>query len=426
MQVALIYPECYDIAHFGVKRKEMPPFGVLYLAAVLEREEIKVTILKATNENYKFDLSNYDIVGFSISSSVTYPIMKKLRDASQFSEVTLLIAGGIHTILYPKQVITEMQIDIACIGEAEETIVEIINEYPNSNYGKIKGIAYKGNRNIIFTEPRELIKDLDSLPFPARHLIPKDDIIVTNRLENLKIAHILCSRGCPYSCNFCANLDHEIRYRSGDNIREELEYLIATYEIEGFCITDDNFIVNKENLYDILKKIEPLNLKWSSLSRVNTVDSNLLNRMKKSGCIEIKYGIESGSQRILDIMNKQITIDQIMDAINITYDAGISVKAFILHGFPGENIESTKETIELLEKIKSKVNRISLFNFMPLPGSEVYNNFKEYKLELPQSYEDIHIYNNCRGWWGDENAKREVKKSFMFLEEYINSNWGKH
>ncbi|MDE7351428.1 MAG: B12-binding domain-containing radical SAM protein [Acetatifactor sp.] len=429
MKVALVSPEYYDIAHFGVKRKEIPPFGVLYLASVIEQKGINVTLYRVSSEKFSFDFTDYDIVGFSISSSVTYSILKKVRYNSQYCDNALLIAGGIHTTIFPEEVINDLEVDIACIGEGENTISEIIDAYFSKNYNSIAGIVYKdeGNGKYVYTPRRELIKDLDTIPFPARHLLPIEEIVMSDRLSNtnLPIAHILCSRGCPYSCNFCANQEHGIRYRTGKNIRKELEYLIEQYGIKGFCITDDNFIVNRDRIEDICNEITPLKLKWSSLSRVNTVDEDLLKKLKQSGCIEIKYGIESGSPRILKLMNKQITIDQIKHAISITHNVGIRVKAFILHGFPGENIESTQETIQLLEELKEKIDRISLFRFVPLPGSPAYNNAQNYNLTLPQNFEDIFIYNNDRKWWGTKDEQIELEQAYQMLEDYVKENWEK-
>lgn len=427
MKVALIFPEYYEIAHFGVKRKEIPPFGVLYLAAVIEQKGIEVVIYKASNEIFTLDLQDFDIVGFSISSSVTYSIFRKVRDNSQFKNHALLVAGGIHTTLFPEKVINDLNVDIACVGEGENTIAEILDAYPTRNFHDIDGIVFndKLNSKLVHTPPRELIEDLDKIPFPARHLLPLDDIVMNDRLSNtnLPIAHILCSRGCPYSCNFCANQEHNIRYRTGANIRKELELLIESYGIKGFCITDDNFIVDKKRIEDICTEITPLNLKWSSLSRVNTVDENLLYKLKRSGCIEIKYGIESGSQQMLQLMNKKITVDQIRNAITLTHKIGIRVKAFILHGFPGENMKTTKETIQLLEELKERIDRISLFRFVPLPGSPLYNDAQKYNLSLPQNFEEIYIYNNERKWWGNKEEQDELEQAYKLLEEYVKNNW---
>lgn len=429
MKIALISPEYYDIAHFGVKRKEIPPFGVLYLAAVLEQKQIEVDLYRVSKETESLDLSVYDIVGFSISSSVTYPIIKRIRNISRFREKTLLLAGGIHSTIFPEEVLKDLDVNIVCIGEGEITIVEIADAYNFNNYKHISGIAYMdSDGTVIYTPKRELIDDLDTIPFPSRHLLPIEDVVMNDRLSNTKlpIAHILCSRGCPYSCNFCANQEHNIRYRTGKNIRKELEFLIKEYGIKGFCITDDNFIVDKNRIEDICNEIAPLNLKWSSLSRVNTVNEELLLKLKESGCVEIKYGIESGSPRILDLMNKRITIEQIRHAILTTAKVGIKVKAFILHGFPGENIESTIETIQLLESLKDNIERISLFRFVPLPGSPAYYNADKYDLHLSENFEDIFIYNNDRKWWGNEDDQEELEEAYQMLEKYIKDNWEKY
>lgn len=429
MKVALIYPEYYEIAHFGTKRKELPPFGVLYLAAVIEQKGEEVVLYAVSSNNYKLNLNEYDIVGFSISSSVTYSIIKKVRYNSKFKEDVLFIAGGIHTTIFPENVIDDLKVNIACIGEGEKTISELLDIYPKKDYSNIKGIVYKDelSQTKIYTAKRNLIKNLDEIPFPARHLLPFNDIVMNDRLSDTKlpIAHILCSRGCPFSCSFCANQEHAIRYRSGANIKKELEYLIDNYGIKGFCITDDNFIVNKEKVEDICNEIAPLKLKWSSLSRVNTVDKDLLYKLKESGCIEIKYGIESGSMRMLRLMNKQITVEQIRTAILETHDVGIHVKAFILHGFPGENMETTRETVQLLEELKEYIDRISLFRFVPLPGSPAYENAEKYNLVLPQNFEEIFIYNNKRKWWGSKIDQDELEQAYQMLEKYVKNNWEK-
>ncbi|MFA7059444.1 MAG: radical SAM protein [Pedobacter sp.] len=425
MKVAFVSPEYYDIAHFGVKRKEIPPFGVLYLAAVVENLGIEVVIHRVSNENYSLDLTDFDVVGFTISSSIVYPLIKKVRQHSTFNNESLLMAGGIHATIYPEEVLNELELDVVCVGESEETIREIISNFESRDFAGVSGLVYKKVATVVNTGLRPLICDLDQIPFPARHLMPIEDIFMSDRLSstNFRIAHLLCSRGCPYHCFFCANQEHSIRYRSGKNIRKELELLVSTYKIEGFCITDDNFIVNKVNIKNICKEIAPLNLRWSSLSRVNTVDIPTLETIRDSGCFELKYGIESGSQRMLDLMNKQVTLDQIRKAINETYSVGIKIKAFIIHGFPGENIESTNDTIQLLDELKDKIERISLFRFAPLPGSHVHSHYKDYKIILPDNYEDVYIYNNDKKWWGNENDHVELQSAYTILENYVKDIW---
>lgn len=415
-KICLVYPECYEVAKFGNKRKEFPPFGVMYLASALEKENYDVKIIATSNDNNCFDFSDFDIVGFSISSSLAYPLIKETRENSIFKANSLIIAGGIHASLYPKEVIKDLDCDIVSIGEGEKTIVEIAKATSLDDISKIKGIYYKKDNNIYVTEKRNDINELDSLAFPARHLLPKEDIVM-KRLSNtsLSIAHVLFSRGCPYHCNFCANQNHNVRYRSKDNIKEELELLIKDYEIKGFCVVDDNFLVNKEKAMEIIREIGKLNLKWSTLARVDNVDLELLKELKNSGCIEIKYGVESGSQKMLDLMNKKITVSEIKKAFNLTKDVGINAKALIMHGFPKEDFNTTKETIGLLEELKMCISRVGLTYFTYLPGSPIY----------PSKHITCNTSVYCEEQvpWGSDKEKEEVLESRKLLVKYIKKNF---
>ncbi len=150
------------------------------------------------------------------------------------------------------------------------------------------------------------MRDIDQLPLPARHLLPAGTVVMTDRLAgtDLRMAHVMFSRGCPFPCSFCAAGQTRIQYRGGESARRELEHLIDAYGIEGFAIVDDNFIVSKAKVSDICDHITGLDLRWSALSRVDTIDAPLLARMAASGCIEVKYGMESGSEDLLRAMRK--------------------------------------------------------------------------------------------------------------------------
>jgi len=252
---------------------------------------------------------------------------------------------------------------------------------------------------------------------------------MSNRLAgtDVRMAHIMLSRGCPFSCFFCAVTQKKLQYRSGASAKMELEYLKCKYRIRGFAIVDDNFVVNKRAVRDVCESIGNLGLRWSALSRVDTINYELLEAMKDAGCIELKFGIESGSERILQAMGKNISCNQIRQAVTLASSIGIRVKAFLVHGFPGENIESTKETISLLKEIGHMIDRISLFRFVPLPGSHVFRNARVYRLNLPgciEEWEKFHIYNNNYHWWGDKNDFRQVESSsYEELEEFVEKNW---
>ena len=429
MKVALIFPELYEVARFYGRRKEFPPFSVLYLGAVLEKNNIEVELFSVNPDKVILNLKKFNIIAFSIPSSITYHIIKKVREKSIYSTNTLLIAGGVHATIYPKETLKDLKIDVVGIGVGEETILEIINEFHSRNFSKINGVCYIRNNITYYTPTRKLKRDLDYLPvIPARHLLPKSDFIMTNRLSdtNLKMTHVMFARGCPYSCNFCASQQKTMQYRSGQHIRKELIHLIKTYSIEGFAETGDNFLVDKEKVRNICNTIADLNLKWSTLSRVDTVERNVLERMYNAGCIEIKFGIESGSNKMLKAMGKNISLNQIYNAIKITKSIGIKNKIFLIHGYPGENMETTNETIKLLKRLSSMIDRISLFRFVPLPGSYIYKNYKENKLLISNTSEDwdkSHIYHNHYHWWGTKKDFEILSKSYKKLDKFIADNW---
>jgi radical SAM superfamily enzyme YgiQ (UPF0313 family) len=220
------------------------------------------------------------------------------------------------------------------------------------------------------------------------------------------MVHVMFSRGCPFPCSFCAAGQTRIQYRSGASARCELLHLIGQYGIEGFAIVDDNFIVNKNKVGDICDSIGDLRLKWSALSRVDTIDEYLLRKMSNSGCIEVKYGMESGSERLLKAMRKNTNQKQIKRAIYATVEAGIEAKVFIIHGFPGEDAETTDDTIKLLQELGSTISRVSLFRFVPLPGTQVYDQAGSYGVrgthlqpDWDGDWSKFHIHHNTRHWW---------------------------
>lgn len=428
MKVALVYPEVYDLARYKEKRKEFPPFGVLYLAAILEENEISVDIIKVDKENTRCDFCDYNVVGFSIPSSATYGVIKEVRYKSLYSKDCIIAIGGVHSSFYPKETLVDLCADVVAIGSGEKTLMEILCAYDTRDFSKIKGVCYLQNENPVLTTERPLESEIDWLPIPARHLIDESDFIMDNRLANMdsKMAHIMMSRGCPFSCHFCAVMQKKVQYRSGDNVRAELEHLKNKYHITGFAVVDDNFVVNKTRVVDICQAIKCLGLKWSALSRVDTVDYELLEVMRDAGCIELKFGVESGSEKLLSAMGKNISCNQIRQAITLAYSLGIMVKIFLVHGFPGENLVTTHETIQLLKEISPMVDRVTLFRFVPLPGSYVFRNAQSFNLNIPEhdiNWERYHIYHNHRHWWGSKEDFREMEKGYHELKKFLAEMW---
>jgi radical SAM superfamily enzyme YgiQ (UPF0313 family) len=428
MRVALVYPEVYELARFKEKRKEFPPFGVLYLAAFLEENNIEVKIFKINEGENSCDFQGYDVVGFSTPSSATYGIVQRARFGGMYSSNTTIAVGGVHASFYPEETLVDFRADVVAIGSGEKTLVEIVRAHSTGDFSSIRGVGYLVDQSPKTTASRSLEKGIDWLPFPARHLLDESDLIMHDRLANtdMKMAHIMMSRGCPFSCHFCAVYQKRVQCRSGENVRMELEHLKRRYGIDGFAVVDDNFIINKKMVREICRAVESLNLKWSALSRVDTVDYELLECLHDAGCIELKFGVESGSERMLQAMGKNVTTNQIRRAVNLAISVGLMVKIFLVHGFPGENLESTNETISLLKDIAPMVDRVSLFRFVPLPGSYVFRNAKAFNLNIPDngsSWERYHIHHNNYHWWGDDEDFAQLEGSYGVLEQFLVENW---
>lgn len=433
MKVALLYPEVYDMARFKDKRKEFPPFGVLYLAAVIEQAGHSVAVEAVTPSRARLELSGYDAVGFSLASSATYGLMLRARRESSFADQSLIMVGGVHCNFYPESSLTDFGADLAAYGESEETILEILERGARRDFAQIPGILWRGSDEQVHRNAaRPLMRDIDRLPLPARHLLPAEYVVLTDRLAgtDLRMAHVMFSRGCPFPCSFCAAGQTRIQYRGGESARLELEHLIGAYGIEGFAIVDDNFIVNKARVGDICEHITGLGLRWSALSRVDTIDAPLLAKMAASGCIEVKYGMESGSESLLKAMRKNTKREQIRRAVHTTADVGIAAKVFVIHGFPGEDDRTTDDTISLLAELAPDLARVSLFRFVPLPGTQVYANPDAYGItgtHLQPGWDGdwsaFHIHHNTRRWWGTDGQWAEVESSYRRLCDFVEATW---
>ena len=429
MEVALLYPEVYDMARYKEGRREFPPFGVLYLASVTAAAGHNVKILKVTPENTALDLRAFDAIGFSLASSATYGFMLEARRYSQFKKNVLILVGGVHCNFYPEMSLTDFQADVASYGESEDTILEMLERADSRSFGGIRGIVWRRNDAIIREPPVTLIRDIDRLPLPARQLLPQADFVLNDRLAgtDIRMAHTMFSRGCPFPCTFCAAGQTKIQYRSGQSARLELEHLISQYDIGGFAIVDDNFVVARKKVIDICDNIADLQLVWSALSRVDTVDEELLGHMARAGCIEIKFGMESGSEHLLKAMRKNTTQEKIRRAIHMANNAGINAKVFVIHGYPGENMETTLETMHFLEELGSCISRVSLFRFVPLPGTQVYSQpdirGTHLRPDWDGNWSKFHIHHNTLQWWGDKEDWAELEQGHQLLRTFVEANW---
>jgi len=381
MKILLIQPP-----HYYGGRNRPPsffPLGLGYLSKVLLNSGHEVEIFDIWAHQYKnkevkekIKRLKYDIVGIS-ALSTQYAYVKWLTSELKKHSNAPIVVGNALATYSPEIVLKHTKTDICCIGEGEITLKEIIENI--NKLEKVKGIYFKKGNKIIKNQLREYIKDLDSIPFPAWDLFPMDIYLKNCRLWGglITAMNLITTRGCPYNCKFCSKTFREIRLRSAENVIKEIKTLKDKYGIEGIFFSEELLVINKARTIAICEKIKKLKMKWVCQGRVNLVNLELLKCMKNAGCIVVGYGIESGSQIILDNMNKMVTVEQAEMAIKNTIKAGMNPMIQMMYGYPGETKETLQETISFFKRCpylgpQGIANAVKFSPITPLPGSELY------------------------------------------------------
>ncbi len=369
-----------------------PPLGLAYLGASLEKAGHSVKILDLTVESidrndFNSLLQKYkpDAVGIGCMATEFNDALEVASICKEVMPWLPVIVGGPLPTSIPHAFLEQPTIDIAVLGEGEATIVELLEVLQTGrSLEGVQGIAYKEDGKLRFNSPRSPILDLDSLPFPARHLLPIEKYF--SPFENwlakgsdVRATTMISSRGCPYKCIFCDKnvFGAKWRGRSAANIVDEIELLARDYGINGLLFSDDMFDFSRKRVYQICDEITSrgLDVVWGVNSRVNHADEEMYKRMKQSGCRYVGFGIESGNQDILDFMCKNISLTQVRDAVNIANGVGLRTMGYFMIGMMGDNKETIKQTIEFAKGLDLDSGGFS--KVTPLPGTVLFQLAKE-------------------------------------------------
>jgi len=409
MKILLLTPPLLTSDRYGKDLGKVgpttEPLGLAYLASSLLEADHEVKIVDCAAMKYTLEhikklilKEKFDVVGISILTP-SYLISKKTIEAIKSIDRNIkIIVGGVHVTIRPKETLEETQeIDVGIIGEGERTIVEVVNALEhNISLSKIKGIVYR-NKKIIITKPRELEKNIDNLPIPARSLLPmKKYKPAPTYYRHLPSYVMLTSRGCPFRCVYCSKIGGKnYRHHSVNRIIKEMKILIYKYKAKEIIFRDDTFTIERDFIIKLCKRIiqEKLKIKWTCMTRVNLVDYALLKLMKKAGCWSIHYGIESGSQRLIDLIKKDITLEQAIKAVKYTRAAGIETKAFFMLGLPTETQKESIQTIKFAKKLDPDMIQVTIT--VPYPGTELYNLASKDGTLKSLNWED---YQTWAGW----------------------------
>ncbi|MBA4356648.1 MAG: hypothetical protein C0405_02855 [Desulfovibrio sp.] len=376
----------------------MPPLGLAWLAAQLERADHPVAILDAHAERQDWEtlparlqgFGPLDVVGITATTSLIGNALALARLVRALFPKALVVLGGVHPTVLPEEVLAEPSVDLVVRGEGELTLLDIVS---GADWRMIPGVSFRDGAGFVHNPDRELVPDLDSLAQPAYHLLPMSRYYpAAGAYRRLPAISMLATRGCPGRCTFCYRLfGKRIRTRSGRRLAEEARMLQDRFGIREICFYDDTFTVVRKEVEAFLDGLRDLkvDLTWSCFSRVDAVDEDILRRMKQAGCHQIMYGVESASPEILRNIGKRITLEKVEDAIRMTKRVGIDVRAAFMIGNPGETRQSLEDTMNFAIRLNPD---LVIFNIAtPFPGTEMFQWAEEHGLLTTKDWEDYDL-----------------------------------
>ncbi|MBI1920754.1 MAG: radical SAM protein [Geobacter sp.] len=355
------------------------PTGLGYINAWLCANGLRSRVANFSGFSWKeteaeFARLSPDIVGISQFTHNRFAALRLAKLAKKVNPACRVVLGGAHAASRYEQVLSSSHdVEVVVMGEGEETFRELAEAWAASRapeLERIGGIAFRKGGRLVVTLPRKPLADLDSLPYPASYMADATGVDLRRQME-----FVITSRGCPAQCHFCSSPGfwrRNLRYRSPSNIVEEIRYLRDHHGIIYFSFRDDTFTADRERVIEFCRLLieERLFILWNCQSRVTAVDANMLGWMKRAGCECVQFGVESGSRRVLEILGKRITSEQIVRAARLTRDAGINLSIYLITGVPGETREDLGETLRLIETIRPHDGQVAPLAYYP--GTSLY------------------------------------------------------
>lgn len=394
-KVYLLYPpiskrERYS-SEIGSAGGQQIPLGIYYLASYLLKHgfDVKVTdaeVLGLSSAQIVNEIGKYgpDFVGISSTTVAFHRAVEVATAIKERMKDACVILGGPHVTANPEQAMQFGQFDYGVLREGEVTFIELLKAIiASTDASVVKGIVYRTKEGTVhLTPPREYIQDLDSLPFPAFHLIT--DIGLYNpppsNYRTLPVISMITSRGCPNQCTFCDNnvFGRKYRQRSAENIVEEIKILWRKYHFREIAFVDDTFLIDKERIYKLFRLLEGegISFFWTCMSWINNIDYEFLKFIQSKGCWHISFGIESGDEAILKLIRKNISLDKAIEVVDWCHQLKIRTKGFFIMGHPVETIRTLDKTIQMACRLK--LDDIVVTINTPIPGSLQYAEAAKY------------------------------------------------
>jgi len=419
LDILLIYPK----PRIAIDQAKCLPLGLAYIAAVLEKEghHVSVLDLNVQSDNLEIEIRSADVVGIYAYTAIVKAAWQLCDIAKRSNPNVVTVLGGPHVSALPLESLQRGSVDIVIRGDGEYAMAELCGRLEKrQKLEDVKGISYKESLRLKENPDRKRIKNLDELPFPARHLFPLDHYTPSRPTwvsKKAKPVTIITSRGCPYNCVFCYSARSEYRYRSPQNVLDEVRFLVDEYKVNYIEILDDLFTLIPKRAVEFCNLLikEGVDVEWLNPegNRVDLINRDFLVLAKRSGCRDVWYAVESGSQRVLDeVMSKGITIEQVRKAVKMSKEIGLKVGGFIVIGSPGETQNEIVATVDFACSLGLDYGQITICT--PYPGTQLYNWIKrEGKLLI----DDWDMYNPFLGrafYEYGETKKEMVERMFRW------------
>ena len=366
IKVCLLHPPQHNV----LDDKQYPPTGLMYISSYLKSKGVdtKLVDLASLKEGeWKKKIIEADLYGITCYTPSFTNVRKIAKACKEINPEAKVVAGGAHPTVLPEDTLKYGEFDSVVIGEGEEAMHRIAKE-----------LGEKGSIQRSYTAP--LIKNLDEMSFPDREDLNHNEYSML--MNGGHVTSIITARGCPYNCSFCYKglFGSKMRFRSVENVVAEVKECISKYNIRAFIFFDDIFAIHRKRLYAMLDEFEKLDIAFRCNGRAGINNYDDFVHLKKAGCETVAFGIESFSQSILDKCRKQVSVKQNIDVIKEANKAGLKSRAYMIFGLPGETEETVEETMKGIEE--SQPDNCGLTTFVPLPGSDVWNNPKSYGVTI--------------------------------------------
>lgn len=400
------------------------PLGLLYIAANVRRKGFDVSFADLSARGV-LDVDEYaghqvyGITGTVLDLTTVNLVAKQVKRENRNAKV---VVGG--PVVLSRKYIDMDAVDVVVFGEGERSMVDLMRAYP-----RIDGTCYSGR-----------ITDLDELPFPARDLIDGalgGNVFAGNKEHYGSESTVFCtSRGCPFACAYCASpklWSRKVTYRSAANIADEMAHVIDWHGVRQFRFSDDNLTTDIKRLYELCDMMEGWDVAWRASIRVRPRGVSMFEKMRRAGCVEVCFGIESGDDEVLRTVGKGTTVRENREAIHNAKEAGLDVRILMMTGIPGETKHTYGRNVKFLESVADSYDAVAVTNFTPLPGTMIAEAPSQYGCRIAEGNGNFGAYNLClygpdgnRNEWKnhvllDSMTEDELTNHKMAMVEYIES-----